>query len=157
MTRPFRLTLEHVLTQPHRLTFRVAFDESELYLQLPYPQQLGLRFTKPSGELINHWMTGSLVSGEPWYEFVLRPNDRIAFDVFAAINTPPRSIFEAPGERWTIELPPGEARVEFVYEQKIDWAHYEAEARRSHPGAHAIPFAGRVVSNAVSVLIGSNP
>lgn len=155
MTRPFRLTLEHVLTQPHRLTFRVTFDESELYLLLPYPKQLGLRFTKPSGELINQWMTGSLVSGEPWYEFVLRPDDRISFDVFAAINKPSNSKLEE--ERWTIELPPGDARVEFVYEQKIDWAHYEAEARRSHPGAHAIPFAGRVVSNAVSVLIGANP
>ncbi len=156
MTHPFRLTLEHLQTQPQRLTFRLVFDSSQLCLRLPYPRAASLRFQKPTGELIewrNPWLesipsSGSVASP---YEFVLRPDDRIAFDLSAVINVKPDDP-ESLG--WTIELPPGEARVEFVYEQTtIDWERYERYVGGSRMRSHAMPFAGRVVSNTANLLI----
>jgi hypothetical protein len=155
MTRPFQLDLEYVRSTPAKsvieagfLTFRLTFSESAFSLLLSYPEEIGLRFMTPEGELLSEWRTGVLVSGMPRYEFVLRPRDRISFDFNAAINVPSDHY-----RRWTIQVPQGETRVEYAYQKEVDWDRYVALAERSRAAQIAKPFGGRVVSNSVQVFI----
>lgn len=144
----FRISLEHVATDAVRSTFRLAFDSCTERMLLRYPEVTGLRFTRVSGESLGEWLTSSLFAGVPPNEFILMPEARIAFDLHARINVP-----RDPMHPWGIELPPGEARVDFVFEARPDLARWEALARTSSFASKNKPWSGTVVSNAVAVTV----
>jgi hypothetical protein len=101
VSETFRVTLDFIGPEPKGLRFRVAFDASPARWLLPYPEVTGLRFISARGGEALEWMTRCLVT-EPQDEFVLNPDDRIAFDLLAPVNA------SAENNRWTIRLPPAE-------------------------------------------------
>ncbi len=144
----FRVTLDFVGTEPQGLRFRVAFDASPARWLLPYPEINGLRFIPVRGGEAPEWTTRCLVT-EPRDEFVLKPNDRIAFDLLASVNT------STENNRWTIRLPSNEYEVRYVFEVGPDEARYDYLGKGSRFADLTPPWVGTVESNAVRVSLGA--
>jgi hypothetical protein len=144
----FRITLEFIGPEPKGLRFRVAFDASLARWLLPYPQITGLRFIPVRGGAPPEWTIRYLVT-EPRDEFVLNPDDRIAFDLLAWINA-----FDE-NDRWTIRLPPAEYEVYYVFEVTPGGARYDYLGKGSRFADMTPPWVGAVESNAVKVSLGA--
>ena len=140
MDADFELSLEVVdRDRPHPV-FRLSFSSSSERLLLPYPEVTGLQFLDSAGEKVAEW--GSrYISIRPLDEFVLRPRDRIAFDL--------EVLDYLPSDRehdWTIQLPPGRVNVQYVYEVDADKKRYDFLAKRSRFAAITKFWGGRVES-----------
>jgi hypothetical protein len=139
-----RITLDFIGPDKQGLRFRVAFDSSRARWLLPYPEITGLRFVPTRGGDTAEWTTQYLVSG-PKDEFVLNPDDRIAFDLVAYINAASEQF------RWTIDLPPGEYDVRYVFEVNPGETRYDYLGKGSRFSDMTPPWVGMVESNAVRV------
>ncbi len=152
---PFVVTLEHVAGSDDGHVFHVAFDASTDRFLLPYPHVTGLRFTTLDGRHIGTWKTELFVTqppGDEGDEFVLNPNSRIAFDVRAHINCEP-----SPERPWTIELPSGRLRAQFVFGLNFDLERYDFLVERSRLAPITIPWGAAVESNSVEFeLVGDD-
>ena len=146
MNETFRVTLDLIGAKPQGLRFRVAFDASPARWLLPYPEVTGLRFILASGGRAPEWMARYLVTS-PQDEFVLNPDDRIAFDLVARINA------SAENSRWTIQLPPAEYDVRYVYEVDPGKARYDYLGKGSRFADLTPQWVGAVESNAVRVRV----
>ena len=91
-------------------------------------------------------MSRYLVSA-PQDEFVLNPDDRIAFDLFARVNA------SAENYRWTIHLPPAEYDVRYLYEVDPGKARYDYLGKGSRFADRTPPWVGAAESNAVRVRV----
>jgi hypothetical protein len=143
----FHLSLEYIGVESHCYQFRIAFENSADRFLLAYPEVTGLRFTSSQGAPLAEWTTRRLVS-EPQDEFVLRPSDRIAFDLQAVIN-----IAATAEVRWAIHLPPGEYDVQYSYWVRPDLERYDYLAKGSRFAAMTKPWGGEAVSNIVHVVV----
>lgn len=143
----FRVTLDFIGPDPQGLRFRVAFDASPARWLLPYPKITGLRFIPVRGGEAPEWTSRYLVT-EPQDEFVLNPDDRIAFDLLACVNA------TAENNRWTIRLPPAEYDVRYVFEVNPDEERYDYLGKGSRFADLTPPWVGAAESNTVRVLLG---
>ena len=148
MGATFRVTLEFVGAEPPGLRFRIAFDASPERWLLPYPEVTGLRFAPARGGDAPEWMTRYLVS-RPRDEFVLNPDDRIAFDLLASVNP------SAENSRWTIELPPGENDLRYVFAVDPGQARYDYLGKGSRFADLTPPWVGTALSNTLRVQVSS--
>ncbi len=148
MSATFRVTLDFIGLEPQGLRFRVAFDASPARWLLPYPEITGLRFIPVRGAEVPEWTTRYLVT-EPRDEFVLNPDDRIAFDLLARVNA------SAENNRWTIRLPSAEYEVRYVFEVDPGEARYDYLSKGSRFADLTPPWVGAVESNAVRVSLGA--
>ncbi len=146
MSATFRVTLDFIGPEPKGLRFRVAFDASPARWLLPYPDITGLRFIPVCGGEVPEWTTRYLVT-EPRDEFVLNPDDRIAFDLLARVNA------SAENNRWTIRLPPAEYEVRYVFKVDSGAARYDYLGKGSRFADLTPPWVGAVESNAVRVSL----
>jgi hypothetical protein len=144
----FRVTLDFIGPEPQGLRFRVAFDTSPARWLLPYPKITGLRFIPVRGGEVAEWTTRYLVT-EPRDEFVLNPDDRIAFDLLACVNA------SAENNRWTIRLSPAEYEVRYVFEVDPGEARYDYLGKGSRFADLTPPWVGAVESNPVRVSLGA--
>lgn len=140
MESNFELSLEAVDAGQRPPVFRLAFSSSSERLLLPYPEVTGLQFLDAAGEKVAEWRTAYL-SITPLDEFVLRPGDRIAFDLETPDKLPP-----AREHDWTIQLPPGRMSVRYVYEVEADKKRYDFLAKGSRFAAITKFWGGRVES-----------
>jgi hypothetical protein len=113
---------------------------------LPYPEVTGLRFAPLGGEELPEWTTRHLVSG-PQDEFVLNPDDRIAFDLLAPVGV------SGENDRWIIRLRPTEYEVRYVYEVHPGKARYDYLGKGSRFADMTPPWIGAVESNTVRVPV----
>jgi hypothetical protein len=141
-----RVTLDFIGPEPQGLRFRVAFDSSRARWLLPYPRVTGLRFVPTSGGMAPEWTTRYLVSC-PRDEFLLNPDDRIAFDLLAHAN------ISGDDCRWAIRLPPGDYDVRYVFEVASGEARYDYLGKGSWFADLTPPWVGAVESNAVRVRV----
>lgn len=147
MDAAFQVALEYVDSELPCHRFRVAFDSSNDRYLLSYPESFGLCFAKGNASAHSEWKTRYIVSA-PRNKFVLRPLDRIAFDLRAFINVEPTH------ERlWTIQLSPGEYDVHYVYTAKPDMRRYERLAMQSRFAAITKPWGGSIESNSVRFIV----
>ncbi|ADG69725.1 hypothetical protein Plim_3914 [Planctopirus limnophila DSM 3776] len=142
-----QINLEVVDAVSRPAIFRVAYSGAEDRCLLQYPQVYDLQFLDPSENIAAEWGTRFLTSG-PLDDFVLAPGSRIAFDLFASINSEPST-----KALWSIELPSGNYSVRFVYhfEGERDW--YDFLAKRSRFAAVTPIWRGTMISNTVSLMI----
>lgn len=146
MGATFQVSLDFIGAEPHGLRFRVAFGSSSARWLLPYPKITGLRFVPLAGEEAPEWATRHLATG-PQDEFVLNPDDRIAFDLVARANA------SAEEYRWTIKLPSAEYHVRYIYEVNPGEARYDYLGKGSRFADLTPPWVGAVESNAVRVRV----
>lgn len=146
MSTNFRVTLEFIGLEPKTLRFRVAFDASPARWLLPYPEITGLRFIPADATEVSEWLTQSLIS-RPRDEFVLNPDDRIAFDLAAPVNA------SAEDFRWTIQLEPGEYETHYIFEVRPEKARYDYLGKGSRFAEITPPWVGAVESNRVRVRV----
>ena len=92
------------------------------------------------------WTTRHLVSG-PQDEFVLNPDDRIAFDLLAPVGV------SGENDRWIIRLRPTEYEVRYVYEVHPGKARYDYLGKGSRFADMTPPWIGAVESNTVRVPV----
>ena len=144
----FRVSLDFIGPEPQGLRFRVAFDASPARWLLPYPQITGLRFIPVRGGEAPEWTARYLVT-EPRDEFVLNPDDRIAFDLLACVNA------SAESSRWTIRLPRAEYEVRYVFEVDPGAARYDYLGKGSRFADMTPPWVGAAESNTVRVSLGA--
>lgn len=143
MDATFRIALENVGPGVDCHIFRVAFESSNDRYLLNYPEVAGLRFRSAIGSEPHEFTTRFLVSA-PQDEFVLNPNDRIAFDLRAYIN-----LASTPERRWTIDLAPGEYEIIYKYSIDSDRRRYDYINKGSRFADITKPWSGSVLSNAV--------
>jgi hypothetical protein len=142
----FRVTLEFIGPEPQGLRFRVAFDASPARWLLPYPKITGLRFIPADGTDTREWLTRYLIT-EPRDEFVLTPNDRIAFDLVAPVNASDKDF------RWTIQLAPGEYDVHYIFEVGPGEARRDYLGKGSRFADMTPPWVGVAESNSVRASV----
>jgi hypothetical protein len=145
----FRVTLELIGPEPQGLRFRVAFDASPARWLLPYPKITGLRFVAADGTRVRECMTRYLIT-QPRDEFVLTPDDRIAFDLVVPVNVSDTDF------RWTIQLAPGEYDVYYVFyvfEVGPGEARYDYLGKGSRFADMTPPWVGAVESNSVRASV----
>ncbi len=140
------VTLDFIGSEPLGLRFRVAFHSSRSRWLLPYPSITGLRFVPTNGGKVPEWATHFLITG-PRDEFVLNPNDRIAFDLVANADT------SSECQQWAIPLQPGDYDVQYVFEVEAGKARYDYLRRGSRFADITPPWVGVVQSNAVRVNV----
>lgn len=140
------ISLDYTADSPNPHTFRVAFHSVAGRCLLPYPSVTGLTFADDSGKKVAEWRTRVLAS-VPCDDFVLRPGDRISFDLHADINA------DSEDHRWVIDLPAGTYNVHFAYrvDGETDW--YDFLAKRSRFAAMTPVWRGSVQSNAVRFTV----
>ena len=143
----FRTIIEFIADEPSGLRFRLAFSGSSGRWLLPYPSVTGLRFVPALPGPPPEWGTRSLATA-PRDEFVLRPGDRIAFDLVAPVNVTP-----ADGEQWAIRLPAGTYDVRYEYRIAADEARYDYLNRGSRFADSTPPWIGTVESNTIRVVV----
>ncbi|MBI3408230.1 MAG: hypothetical protein HY040_07725 [Planctomycetes bacterium] len=146
MGASFHVTLDFIGSEPQGLRFRVAFDSSQARWLLPYPEVTGLRFVPLADGDAPEWTTRYLVT-EPQDEFVLNPDDRIAFDLVARVNA------SIEIYRWTLQLAPAEYDVRYIYEVDSGKARYDYLGKGSRFADLTPPLVGTVESNAVRVSL----
>lgn len=146
MNASFRITLEVVSADPSAIRFRVAFDSSVDRWLLPYPKVTGLRFTSANGDTLD-WTTRYLLSA-PRDEFVLNPDDRIAFDLVVYIGAEPN-----PAQRWAIKLLPGGYDVKYVYSVEPSDQRYDYLGKGSRFADITPPWVGEVASTVQHVVV----
>jgi hypothetical protein len=144
----FRITLDFIGPETQGLRFRVAFDASPARWLLPYPAVTGLRFIPVRGGEVPEWTSHYLVT-ESQDEFVLNPDDRIAFDLRAFVNA------SAENNRWTIRVPPAEYEVRYVFEVDPGEASYDYLGKGSRFADLTPPWVGAVESNTVRLSLGA--
>ena len=105
-----------------------------------------MRFIPVRGGKVPEWTTRYLVT-EPRDDFVLNPDDRIAFDLLAHVNG------SAENDRWIIRLPPAEYEVRYVFEVDSGAARYDYLGKGSGFADLTPPWVGAVESNAVRVSL----
>jgi hypothetical protein len=139
----FQISLEHVESTATHHRFRVAFFGSESRILLPYPQITGLQFLNDDDSLAAAIGSQFLVSS-PLDDFVLTPDSRIAFDLWAYVNLP-----SGTHRRWTIALPAGRLRARFRYhvDDKREW--YDFLAKRSRFADVTPPWNGTIESDTI--------
>lgn len=142
----FGVTLDFVGAEPIGLRFRIAFHSSQGRWLLPYPAVTGLRFIPPHGGTAPVSAKGYLVSG-PRDEFVLNPDDRIAFDLVARTNV------SSEGLHWFFQLQPGDYDVRYVYEVGPNQTRYDYLGKGSRFADMTPPWVGAVESNTVQVTV----
>jgi len=144
----FRLALEYIGPGVDCQVFRVAFESSDDRYLLHYPGVTGLRFTLAKGATESHEFNTRLLVAGPQDEFVLNPNDRIAFDLRAYINLP-----SSPERRWTIDLAPGDYDVSYVYSIDPNRRRYDYLNKGSRFAEITKPWSGSALSNLVRFRI----
>ena len=144
----FRITLDFIGSEPQGLRFRLAFHSSSGRWLLPYPEITGLRFVPVCGGGESEWSTRYLVS-EPRDEFVLKRDDRIAFDLVASVNASDES------KRWNIQLAAFEYEVRHVFKVDAAAARYDYLGKGSRYAAITPPWVAVIESNAVLVAVPS--
>lgn len=150
MDTAFELSLESVEIDKRNLIFRLAFASSRERLILPYPGVTGLEFINDFGEKIAEWKTRVLAI-TPLDEFVLRPGDRIAFDLEVPTKTEPNQEHD-----WIVQLPVGQFYVQYVYEVEADTQRYDFLAKRSRFAAITKQWGGLVKSPLIEFNISDN-
>ncbi|PQO40345.1 hypothetical protein C5Y96_01890 [Blastopirellula marina] len=143
------ISLSHVSDSPITETFRVAFHSSTERCLLPYPNITGLTFTDAHGKIVAQWRTRFLIT-VPLDDFVLDPDARIAFDLYANING---SYDQA---RWMIDLPTGTYNVHFAYRVDRDTKWYDFLAKRSRFAALTPIWRGEVQSNTIPFTVSAD-
>lgn len=138
------LDLELVSSGAGNPVFRLAFHSSRDRLLLPYPEVTGLQFLDESGTLAGQWGARYL-SSEPLDEFVLRPGDRIAFDLTVPFDGQPTS-----ERKWMLSLASGCFHVRYVYEVEADRRRYDFLAKQSRFAGITRFWGGRVESTVVN-------
>lgn len=83
----------------------------------------------------------------PQDEFVLNPQDRIAFDLLAEVN----STVDVIG--WRIQLEPGEYEVHYQYTVSPENTRYDYLGKGSRFADITPPWTGTVESNVVRVTV----
>lgn len=142
----FDITLELVSQQPQSIRFRVAFHSSNRRWLLIYPEVTGFCFRSVSNGGIPEWGTNRM-SIAPQDEFVLNPQDRIAFDLLAEVN----STVDVIG--WRIQLEPGEYEVHYQYTVSPENTRYDYLGKGSRFADITPPWTGTVESNVVRVTV----
>jgi len=140
----FRLSLDFLGEEPRGLRFRVAFDASQGRWLLRYPQVTGLKFVPIHGGEPPKWLTSLLVSA-PQDEFVLNPDDRIAFDLFACVSD------SGEKSRWYIDLAPADYEVRYVLEVQPGNARSDYLNKGSRFADMTPPWVGAIESNSIAV------
>lgn len=138
--------MEVVSADPSAIRLRIAFDSSVARWLLPYPEITGIRFTSTNGDTMV-WTTRYLGS-ERRDEFVLNPNDRIAFDLVVQTGMEPN-----PGQRWAISLPPGGYDVKYVYSVDPNDQRYDYLGKGSRFADMTPPWIGEVASSVQRVVV----
>ncbi len=146
MDASFRITLEVVNADPSAIHFRVAFDSSIARWLLPYPEVTGLRFTSKRGGTLE-WSTRYLVT-EPRDEFVLNPDDRIAFDLKVHTGVEPNQV-----QRWAIRLSPDEYDVSHVYSVEPNDQRSDYLGKGSRFADITPPWIGAVSSSVLHMVV----
>lgn len=137
-----KIELAHIRDLMTPDTFRVAFHSADDRVLLPYPCVTGLLFKDPSGNSVGQWRARFLAT-EPLDDFVLQPGARIAFDLYACINT------DTKQHRWVIDLPKGEYTVQYSYRVDRDTEWYDFLSKRSRFAAMTQIWRGSIQSNAI--------
>lgn len=140
MDADFELTLEVVNSDRPPPVFRLAFSSSRERLLLPYPEVTGLQFLNAAEKKVAEWKAHFL-SIRPLDEFVLRPSDRIAFDLEVLDNLPPDREHD-----FTIQLPPGRMSVRYVFGVKANPRRDDSLAKRSRLASLRKIWSGRLES-----------
>lgn len=109
-------------------------------------QITGLRFIAAGEAKARDWLTRRLVSGSR-EEFVLNPNDRIAFDLVAPVNESVQDFL------WIVYLAPGVYDVRYVFEVPPGEARYDYLGKGSRFADITPPWVGVVESNMVQVQV----
>ena len=146
MSATFRVTLNFIGPEPKGLRFRVAFDCSPARWLLAYPEITGLRFVPICGADVPEWTT-RYIAIEPRDEFVLNPDDRIAFDLLARVNV------SSEHAKWTIQLTSAEYDVCYTYKVDPGGTRYDYLGKGSRFADLTPPWGGTVGSNAVRVHV----
>ncbi len=146
MDASFQITLEVVSADPSAIRFRVAFDSSVARWLLPYPEVTGLRFTSTRGDTLE-WTTRYLATA-PRDEFVLNPDDRIAFDLVVHTGIDPNQ-----GQQWAIRLPPGGYDVQYVYSVEPSDQRYDYLGKGSRFADITPPWIGEVASGVLHMVV----
>ncbi|MEQ9070441.1 MAG: hypothetical protein RLO18_27150, partial [Gimesia chilikensis] len=139
-----KLDLELVSTDAGNPVFRLSFHSCHERLLLPYPEVTGLQFLDESGEEAGQWGSRNLTI-EPLDEFVLRPGDRIAFDLTVPFDGQPKS-----ERKWVLSLASGCFHVRYVYEVEADRRRYDFLAKQSRFAGITQFWGGRVESTVVN-------
>jgi len=147
----FQLSLEYIGPGVDCYIFRVAFESSTDRYLLNYPEVTGLKFRPVNGIESTEFTTRFLVSA-PQDEFVLNPNDRIAFDLRAYINRP--CTLE---RRWTVDLSPGDYEASYLYSIDPNRRRYDYLNKGSRFAAMTKPWSGLAISSVVPFRIASVP
>ncbi|XZE44078.1 hypothetical protein SH467x_003665 [Pirellulaceae bacterium SH467] len=136
------ISLEHIKDSATPNTFHVAFYSATERCLLPNPNVTGLTFTDASGNNAEEWRTRYRAS-QPLDDFVMNPGARIAFDLYANINT------DSAEHRWVIDLPTGEYSVYYSYRVEQDTEWYDFLAKRSRFAALTPIWRGVIQSNTI--------
>ena len=80
--------------------------------------------------------------------FVLTPESRIAFDLYASINPSPKT-----ESLWNIDLPNGDYWVKYVYHVDRDTDWYDFLAKRSRFAGITPIWRGTLESNTIPITI----
>jgi len=147
MNSDFRILLEHIDSIDGIHRFRLAFEASVGRFLLPYPTVTGLQFAIDGSEAQPKWATYKMVTA-PRDEFVLNPEDRIAFDLLADTNVDVRAKL-----RWRIALAPGEYQVHYRYEVRPETQRYDFLGKGSYFADMTKPWTGIILSNEVAISI----
>ncbi|PQO40930.1 hypothetical protein [Blastopirellula marina] len=142
-----QISLELIRNVPQTPSFRVAFHGTKERFLLPYPCVHGLTFVNSCTRQTFSWLT-SILAIAPLDDFVLRPYDRISFDLPSNINVAPETSL------WWIELPPGEYDVHFLYHVERDTNWYDFLRKRSRFADVTPIWRGRLQSNVVRYVVG---
>lgn len=143
MDTNFRLSLESTGPRNDCHVFRVAFEASDDRYLLNYPEVAGLQFTSLKDRQMYQLTTRFLASSPP-DEFVLNPQDRIAFDLRVYID------LACTNERqWTVDPVPGEYDVVYCYSIDPKRRRYDYLNRGSRFADITKPWTGSIVSNTV--------
>ncbi len=136
----FDITLEVVSQQPQSIRFRVAFHSSNQRWLLIYPKVKELCFRSVNTGESSEWVTGRFFVA-PQDEFVLNPQDRIAFDL------------STDDIDWRIQLEPGEYEVHYQYTVSPENTRYDYLTKGSRFADSTPPWTGTVESNVVRVTV----
>lgn len=140
------ISLSHIADSQITETFRVAFHSATKRCLLPYPKVTGLTLANAYGNKAAEWCTRVLIS-EPLDDFVLDPDARIAFDLYANING------SYDQDRWIINLPTGTCNVHFAYSVDGDMEWYDFLAKRSRFAAATPVWRGELQSNTIQITV----
>lgn len=141
-----QISLELIRNVQKTPIFRIAFHGTKERFLLPYPHVNGLTFVNSCTRQTFSWLT-RILAIIPLDDFVLRPFDRISFDLSSSINVAPETSL------WWIELPPGEYDVCFLYHVDRDTKWYDFLRKRSRFADVTPIWRGRMQSNVVRYVV----